>query len=182
MLALGVADSDDDAVLWGRLWRVDAFAQLGRINNAEAELTLLAPVVARLRSPGPTWHLRRSNAALAFGRGQFGQARRFAEESLRLAAHGHENMLTLTAALLVRLNAITGRDEWLEPWLDDFHWSPPFGMVMRASWHLALGRPEQARRYYQPSWRRPSATRRPPARCTGPCSPTRTCSCAAARD
>ena len=54
MLALGVADSDDDAVLWGRLWRVDAFAQLGRINDADAELTLLAPTVARLRSPGPT--------------------------------------------------------------------------------------------------------------------------------
>ena len=150
MLALGTADGDDDAVLWGRLWRVDAFAQLGRINDAEAELTLLAPGVARLRSPGPTWHLRRSHAALAFGRGQFGQARRFAEESLRLAAHGHENMLTLTAALLVRLNAITGRDEWPEPWLDDSRWSPTIGMVMRASWHLALGRPEQARRYYQP--------------------------------
>jgi DNA-binding CsgD family transcriptional regulator len=150
MLALGTTDGDDDAVLWGRLWRVDAFAQLGRINDAEAELTLLAPTVARLRSPGPTWHLRRSHAALAFGRGQFGPARRFAEESLRLAAHGHQNMLTLTAALLVRLNAITGRDEWLEPWLDDSRWSPPFGTAMRALWHLALGRPEQARRYYQP--------------------------------
>jgi hypothetical protein len=83
MLALGTADGDDDAVLWGRLWRVDAFAQLGRINDAEAELTLLAPVVARLRSPGPTWHLRRSQAALAFGCGQFGQARRFAEDYAR---------------------------------------------------------------------------------------------------
>ena len=150
MLALGVADSDDDAVLWGRLWRVDAFAQLGRINDADAELTLLAPTVARLRSPGPDWHLRRSQAALAFGRGEFGYARHLAEESVRLAAHGHENMRTLAAAMLVRLNALTGRDEWLEPSLDDFRWSPPFGMVMRALWHLALGRPGEARRYYQP--------------------------------
>ena len=150
MLALGVADSDDDAVLWGRLWRVDAFAQLGRINDADAELTLLAPTVARLRSPGPDWHLRRSQAALAFGRGEFGYARHLAEECLRFAAHGHENMRTLTAAFLVRLNAITGRDEWLDPSLDDFRWSPPFGMVMRSWWHLTLGRPEQARRYYQP--------------------------------
>ena len=68
----------------------------------------------------------------------------------RFAAHGHENMRTLTAAFLVRLNAITGRDEWLDPSLDDFRWSPPFGMVMRSWWHLTLGRPEQARRYYQP--------------------------------
>ena len=150
MLALGVADSDDDAVLWGRLWRVDAFAQLGRINDADAELTLLAPTVARLRSPGPDWHLRRSQAALAFGRGEFGYARLLAEESLRLAAHGHENMRTLAAAMLIRLNAITGRDEWLEPSLDDFRWSPPFGMVMRALWHLTLGRRGEARRYYQP--------------------------------
>ena len=150
MLALGVADSDDDAVLWGRLWRVDAFAQLGRINDADAELTLLAPTVARLRSPGPDWHLRRSQAALAFGRGEFGYARQLAEESLRLTAHGHENMRTLAAALLVRLNALTGRDEWLEPSLDDFRWSPPFGMVMRALWHLTLGRRGEARRYYQP--------------------------------
>jgi DNA-binding CsgD family transcriptional regulator len=150
MLALGVADSDDDAVLWGRLWRVDAFAQLGRINDADAELALLAPTVARLRSPGPDWHLRRSQAALAFGRGEFGYARQLAEESLRLAAHGHENMRTLAAAMLIRLNAITGRDEWLEPSLDDFRWSPPFGMVMRALWHLTLGRRGEARRYYQP--------------------------------
>ena len=54
-------------------------------------------------------------------------------------------MLTLTAALLVRLNAITSRDEWLEPWLNDSRWSPTIGTAMRALWHMALGRPEQAR-------------------------------------
>ncbi len=150
MLALGVADGDDEAVLWGRLWRADAFAQLGRINDADVELTLLAPAVTRLRSPGPTWHLRRSQAALAYGRGQFDEARLLAEESFRLAAHGHENMRTITAALLVRLNEITGRDEWLAPSLDDFSWSPPMGMALRALWHLAMDRPAEARRYYQP--------------------------------
>jgi hypothetical protein len=72
------------------------------------------------------------------------------QECLRLAAHGHQNMRTMTAAVLVRLNALTGRDEWLEPALDDFSWSPPLGWAMRALWHLALGRPDEARRYYQP--------------------------------
>jgi DNA-binding NarL/FixJ family response regulator len=38
----------------------------------------VTPVVARLRSPGPTWHLRRSEVALAYGRGEFGRARRLA--------------------------------------------------------------------------------------------------------
>jgi DNA-binding CsgD family transcriptional regulator/tetratricopeptide (TPR) repeat protein len=149
MLALGLADDDDEAIMWGRLWRVDAFAQLGRVASAAAELAAVAPTVARLRSPGPEWHLRRSELALAYGRGEFGQAFRLADECLRLAAHGHENMRSLTASVVVQLNAVTGRDEWLPPSLADFAWSPPFGMVMKALWHLRLGRPDQARLFYQ---------------------------------
>ena len=148
MLALGVADGDDEAVLWGRLWRADAFAQLGRVGDCSAEIALLEPVVARLRSPGPTWHLRRSELALAYGRGEFGRARRLALESLRLAAHGHENMRTLTSAVIVRLNVMTGLDEW--PADGDFSWSPPLGLAMRALWESAMGRPGEARRHYQP--------------------------------
>jgi hypothetical protein len=148
MLALGITDGDDEAELWGRLWRADAFAQLGRMGDCSAEIELLAPAVKRLRSPGPTWHLLRSRAAVAYGRGEFGRARELAAESARLAEHGHENMRTLTAALLIRVNALTGRDEW--PTTDDFRWSPPFGMAMRGVWHLAFGRLDQARRCYQP--------------------------------
>jgi DNA-binding CsgD family transcriptional regulator/tetratricopeptide (TPR) repeat protein len=149
MLALGLADGDDEAIMWGRLWRADAFAQLGRVADVAVELAALEPTVARLRSPGPTWHLRRSELALAYGRGEFERAFRLADECLRLAAHGHENMLSLTSSVVVQLNAVTGVDEWLPPSLGDFSWSPPFGMVMRALWHLRLGRPEEARRFYQ---------------------------------
>ena len=148
MLALGSTDGDDEAELWGRLWRADAFAQLGRIDDCSAEIELLAPTVSRLRSPGPAWHLLRSRAAVAYGRGEFGRTRELAAESARLAEHGHENMRTLTAALLIRVNALTGRDEW--PTTDDFRWSPPFGMAMQGVWHLAFGRLDQARRCYQP--------------------------------
>jgi DNA-binding CsgD family transcriptional regulator len=149
MLALGLADGDDEAILWGRLWRVDAFAQLGRVAPASAELLSVAPTVARLRSPGPTWHLRRSELALAYGRGEFDRAFGLADECLRLAAHGHENMRSLTASVVVRLNAVTGRDEWLPSSMADFSWSPPFGLAMRALWHLTLGRPDEARECYQ---------------------------------
>jgi DNA-binding NarL/FixJ family response regulator len=95
------------------------------------------------------WHLRRSELALAYGRGEFDRAFRLASECLQLAAHGHENMRSLTASVVVRLNAVTGRDEWLPPSLADFAWSPPFGMAMRALWHLTLGRPAEARECYQ---------------------------------
>ena len=148
MLALGVAGSDADAVLWGRLWRLDALTQLGRVSEADAELMLLAPTVARLRSPTANWHLRCSQAALAFGRGQYDQARRLTEESVQIAAHGHKNMRSLAAYVLARINAITGHDERVDPELDD--WSPRIGMATRSWWHLNLGRPDQARRYYQP--------------------------------
>ena len=46
--------------------------------------------------------------------------------------------------------------------LDDFRWSPPFGMVMRALWHLTLGRPDEARRYYQPASVRPRSRHQVP--------------------
>ena len=147
-LAMAERLGDDEAQMWGRLWRADAFAQLGRVSDCEAELVEVAPVVARLRSPGPTWHLQRSELALAYGRGEFDRARRLALESLRLAAHGHENMRTLTSAVIVRLNVMTGRDEW--PADEDFSWSPPLGLAMRALWETAMGRPGQARRCYQP--------------------------------
>jgi hypothetical protein len=115
MLALGITDGDDDAELWGRLWRADAFAQLGRIGACSAEIELLAPAVDRLRSPGPTWYLLRSRAAVAYGRGEFGRARKLATESARLAEHGHENMRTLTAALLIRVKRRWPRWTWPGP-------------------------------------------------------------------
>lgn len=151
MLALGEADGDADAQLWGRLWRVDALAQLGRVAEAEAELLVLAPLVDRLRSPGPRWHLWRSQAALALGRGQFSQARQLIMDSLRITASAHENMTTIAGVVLLKLNGLTGRDEWLAPELADFSYSPPLGMAIRAWWHLTHGRPDQARGYYRPA-------------------------------
>ncbi|WP_163569783.1 hypothetical protein [Fodinicola feengrottensis] len=44
LLALG----DDESALWGRLWRFDAYAQLGRIDAAEAELPLIDQLADRL--------------------------------------------------------------------------------------------------------------------------------------
>ena len=136
MLALGITDGDDEAELWGRLWRADAFAQLGRIGDCSAEIELLAPTVSRLRSPGPAWHLLRSRAAVAYGRGEFGRARELAAESARLAEHGHENMRTLTAALLMQGQRADRAGRVAHP--TDFRWSPPFGMAMRGRGRLRL--------------------------------------------
>ena len=148
MLALGVADHDDVAVLWGRLWRLEALTQLGRISEAESELMLLAPTVTQLRSPAAGWHLRGSQAALASGHGQYDQARLLTGESVRIAAHEPANVRVRAAYVLARINGITGRDEPVDPVLEE--WSPPTAMAIRSWWHLNLGRPGEARRYYRP--------------------------------
>ncbi len=46
LLAIGMEHRDDDAVLWGRLWRFDAFTQLGEVGRAEAELDPIEAVAA----------------------------------------------------------------------------------------------------------------------------------------
>ena len=149
MLALGVADSDDDAVLWGRLWRVDAFAQLGRINDADAELTLLAPTVARLRSParlasaaqpgGPGLRARGVRLRPAARRGippaRRPRTREHADSGGRHAGPAQRDHRTgrVAGALARRFPLVTAL------------WHGHASL-----WHLTLGRRDEARRYYQP--------------------------------
>jgi DNA-binding CsgD family transcriptional regulator len=73
------SDGDDDAVLWGRLWRFDALAQLGDLAAAEAEVERIDVVARRLRSPMAAWHVARCRAAVAAARGRIDEA----------MAHGH---------------------------------------------------------------------------------------------
>ena len=121
MLALGLADGDDEAIMWGRLWRVDAFAQLGRVastlGRAGRRWRRRLPGCGRRGRPGicgaASWRWRTGGESSS-------RAFRLADECLRLAAHGHENMRSLTASVVVLLNAVTGRDEWLPPSLADF--------------------------------------------------------------
>ena len=73
MLALGITDGDDEAELWGRLWRADAFAQLGRIGDCSAEIGRWRPrCPAALAGAGLASAAER--AAVAYGRGEFGRA------------------------------------------------------------------------------------------------------------
>jgi tetratricopeptide (TPR) repeat protein len=103
MLRLG-----DSAAMWGHLWRFDAFMQLGRVVDADLELDLLEPVVARLDSPLAHWHLHRSRAAILQGRGRFADANRALDQARRLAELGN-NPYGVVATELSRAfnNAVT---------------------------------------------------------------------------
>ncbi|MFD9070014.1 BTAD domain-containing putative transcriptional regulator [Streptomyces lasiicapitis] len=87
----------DQAVQWGHLWRFDALVQLGRVDEAEGELDLLEPVVARMRQRLARWHLVRSRAVIHFGRGHFARARAANDEAVALAEAGcHPSALWLS--------------------------------------------------------------------------------------
>ncbi|WP_226364520.1 BTAD domain-containing putative transcriptional regulator [Pseudonocardia sp. ICBG162] len=147
-LADGLGDS---AELWGRLWRFDALVQLGRTADAEAELDLLEPVVARMRRPLPHWHLVRNRACLLSARGRFTEARAAADEAIRLAERGHHPAAEYPAhALRTSIAMLTG--DPLDPRLPaiERQQPPPRLLTMlTALWQARHGDAEEAAALYE---------------------------------
>lgn len=149
---LGLAGrTGDSAALWGRLWRFDAYVQLGHIGQAEAELQRLEPVVARLAQPLARWHLIRSRAGIDSGRGRFADAYAGAEEALRIVAGGrHPSAVFPSHALRLSICLLTG-DELADPELPEierYHPPPRLLSLMTAEWHATHGRLADAERLY----------------------------------
>jgi DNA-binding CsgD family transcriptional regulator len=152
MLALGVADDDAEAMMWGRLWRFDAFCQLGRIDDAEAELLPIGEATARLRTQVAQWHYVRSQVTIAHGRGNFAEAKELAETAIELVkATGGPVVLTISVSTLATVCGMTGDEQAvLDQYGDYFRQPPEIVSAMVGGWHLECGRTEEARRCYQP--------------------------------
>ncbi len=152
LVALG-GDSDDDAVLWGRLWRFDALAQLGELDGAEAEVERINAVAVRLRSPLAVWHVARCRAAVAAARGRFQQALAHAREA-QLAAKragsqgAHVPSQGLLSILYNQVGAVGSPS--FEP-IEPQHDAPvaAFQRSVYATWLLAQGRRDEANRLYR---------------------------------
>src|SRR6266508_4409346 len=152
LVALG-GDSDDDAVLWGRLWRFDALAQLGELNEAEAEAERINAVAVRLRSPLAAWHVARCRAAVTAARGRFQQALAYGREA-ELAAKraGSLSAHVPSQGLLLMLRSQVGAldSSSFEP-TEPHHGAPvpAFQRAVYATWLLAEGRRDEANRIYR---------------------------------
>jgi DNA-binding CsgD family transcriptional regulator len=150
MLALGKADNDDDTTLWGRLWRFDALAMLGRLDEAEGELGSMRAIAGRLRRPLASWHYLRSKAAIDLARGRFDDAAAATKDSLALVeGRAHAAPPGVSIFVLAVIAALTGRRELVtEQVLEVLDRSePPFiHPILSACW-LWLGDRERARRY-----------------------------------
>lgn len=151
MLVEGERYGDDDAALWGRLWRFDALAQLGEVDRAEAELTLIDALARRLRSPLADWHAVRSRAAIALSRGRFADAIELGERAAELAkAAGHFGALLPSVGFLRLVHAYTGADSSaLSAILEDASADIGAMRAVSAMMALATGRREDARRIYR---------------------------------
>jgi len=152
LVALG-GDSDDDAELWGRLWRFDALAQLGELDGAEAEVERINAVAVRLRSPLAAWHVARCRATVAAARGRFQQALAYGQE-VELAAKraGSQGAHVPSQGLLLILRSQVGA---LDPSsfesAEPHHEAPvpAFRRALYATWLLAEGRRDEAHRIYR---------------------------------
>jgi DNA-binding CsgD family transcriptional regulator len=151
MLALGQADGDDDTALWGRLWRFDALAMLGRLDEAEAELGPMLALIGRLQRPLARWHYLRSKAAMDLARGRFDAATAAAQESLALVERRvHDALPGVSVIVLTVIAGLTGRDELVsEQMLEVFARDAPrfVSALLSAHW-LRRGDRERARRDY----------------------------------
>ena len=151
MLALGKADDDDDTMLWGRLWRFDALAMLGRLDEAEGELGPMLALIERLQRPLARWHYLRSKAAMDVARGRFDAATAASQESLALVeGRVHDALPGVSVIVLTVIAGLTGRDELVsEQMLEVFARDAPrfVSALLSAHW-LRRGDRERARRDY----------------------------------
>lgn len=148
-LAMGIADADDDAIMWGRLWRFDALMQVGDLDGAEVEAVAIASVVNRLRLPLASWHLLRCQGAIALARGRFDEAEACGRQALALAEGGeHPGGLLPSQGFLAILGMLIGfTDNVIRPPVEDWqHVAAMHGMIALVYWYE--GRRDEARRFY----------------------------------
>jgi DNA-binding CsgD family transcriptional regulator/tetratricopeptide (TPR) repeat protein len=151
LLEIGTSIGDYDEALWGRLWRFDALMQLGRVDEAEAEIAPMTVLAERTRRPLARWHVVRSTAAIAFGRGRFAEAVELAEQARAQARRaGHPGGVASTELQLMLICTQTGAelpaDRFSGPraaWQVSAGTSAVIGL-----WQLATGDREQARQRY----------------------------------
>jgi DNA-binding CsgD family transcriptional regulator len=150
LVALG-GDIDDDAVLWGRLWRFDALAQLGHLDGAEVEVERINAVAVRLRSPLAAWHVARCRAAVAAASGRFQQALAYGQEADVAAKRaGSMGAHVPSQGLLLLLRNQVGALDSFEP-TEPHPDAPVPGLhqALYATWLLAEGRRDEAHRIYR---------------------------------
>ncbi len=150
--ALGLARSAAAPVqeLWARVWRTDAFWELGETASAEAEIERLASLAHSFRNPVAKWHLKRCQAVRALLLGRYEQAVALSEEAT--AVLPPENFIAqfLHFAFMSSVDADRGESAWIDSHREMFDAGPPVIVrSMLASCYLSAGQRDEALPHYE---------------------------------
>jgi len=132
---------------WSHSWAADALSQLGRMEEAEAELSHLRRLADELREPRLLWRTLLAEAWLALLRGRFADARRLSEAALDLGRKGQRPMAEFNHAIhSAVLSLLVGGElpDWPAYAEDRSGWDPA-SKLYRAIALTRMGRIEEAR-------------------------------------
>jgi DNA-binding CsgD family transcriptional regulator len=109
---LGRESGRDEYLVWGHAWRIDAFWQLGRRVQMDAEVSALAAVVAHLKQPLWLWRLKMTQASIALMEGRHEAARELAGDALTIGRRGgHQGADLLDLVFSAHLAGQTGEGQ-----------------------------------------------------------------------
>ena len=113
ILALAEQVGDDERATSGRLYRLLATLELGRMAEAEAELWLMGEQAAALRQPAQLWVATACRANLALFQGRFQEAERLIDDALTLGqrAQSRDAVLSHRLQLFVLHQEIGGASD-----------------------------------------------------------------------
>ncbi|MEU6141606.1 AAA family ATPase [Streptomyces sp. NPDC047081] len=132
---------------WGHAWRLDAFWELGRRLQLDAELAQFTDLVTRMKEPLWQWRLLRIRACLALYEGRHEAARELADRALEIGRRGgHEGAEFLDLVFRSHLALQTGEGfEEVEAGVREFIAGGPFiAMGWLAELLVGAGRTDEA--------------------------------------
>lgn len=133
-IELGREVGRDEYVAWGHTWRMDAFWELSRRVQLDAELAAFATVVEHMKEPLWLWRLSMTRASLALEEGRFADARQLADQALIIGRRGgHEGADFLHLVFQDHLGQLTGAG--LEPVEEAVRRYAEGAPLLIRSWH-----------------------------------------------
>ena len=144
-VALGRSTGADTVLEWGHTWRCDALFQLGRVDEAAAEMERSAEVAERLHDTLGRWRTLMLRSAFATLRGDFAAARALSDEALVLGRRTNNPAAEfLHPYQRMELAVLLGGAEEVEP-LFRAPGAPPGAFSIHARLLASMGRLEEAR-------------------------------------
>jgi tetratricopeptide (TPR) repeat protein len=173
-LALARSSAAPIQELWARVWRTDAFWELGDIALVDAELGRLASLAHSLRNPLAKWHLRRFQAVRALVAGRYEEAAALSEEATAGLPRDNFMAQLLHLAFMFAIDADRGESTWTDSHRRVFEARPSTMAWSMLSWSfLSAGRRDEALAYTSRRGEASGACRATPGGCPRWCSSPR---------